>query len=143
MCKLGLVKVWWIRKLIRKVVPKSVPLDLKVEDAEVKVTRKTWEGVSTEVLRLVSETSTRYDAIAKDGKKYHLHKGDLGISYDLEILEYKKKKKEESLPLACELDEDDFEKRLEESKKRCRKFAIDNPVRSRFGVIKDLVKGKV
>ena len=138
MCKLGLIKVWWIRKLVRKVMPKSVPLDLKVEDAITKVTRKTWDGVNTEILRLVSETSTRYDAIAKDGKKYHLHKGDLGISYDLEILEYKKKEK--SLPLACELDEDEFEKRLEESKKRCRKFAIDNPLRSRFGVIEDLVK---
>ena len=138
MCKLGLIKIWWVRKLVRKVLPKSVPLDLKIEDAEVKVTRKTWDGVSTEILRLVSETSTRYDAIAKDGKKYYLHKGDLGISYDLEILEYKKKEK--SLPLACELDEDEFEKILEESKKRCRKFAIDNPVRSRFGVIEDLVK---
>ena len=138
MCKLGLIKIWWVRKLVRKVLPKSVPLDLKIEDAEVKVTRKTWDGVSTEILRLVSETSTRYDAIAKDGKKYYLHKGDLGISYDLEILEYKKKEK--SLPLACELDEDEFEKLLEESKKRCRKFAIDNPVRSRFGVIEYLVK---
>ena len=138
MCKLGLIKIWWVRKLVRKVLPKSVPLDLKIEDAEVKVTRKTWDGVSTEILRLVSETSTRYDAIAKDGKKYYLHKGDLGISYDLEILEYKKKEK--SLPLACELDEDEFEKILEESKKRCRKFAIDNPVRSRFGVIENLVK---
>ena len=138
MCKLGLIKIWWVRKLVRKVLPKSVPLDLKIEDAEVKVTRKTWDGVSTEILRLVSETSTRYDAIAKDGKKYYLHKGDLGISYDLEILEYKKKEK--SLPLACELDEDEFEKILEESKKRCRKFAIDNPVRSRFGVIEYLVK---
>lgn len=138
MCKLGLIKIWWVRKLVRKVLPKSVPLDLKIEDAEVKVTRKTWDGVSTEILRLVSETSTRYDAIAKDGKKYYLHKGDLGISYDLEILEYKKKEK--SLPLACELDEDEFEKLLEESKKRCRKFAIDNPLRSRFGVIEYLVK---
>ena len=136
MCKLGLIKIWWVRK----VLPKSVPLDLKAEDAEVKVTRKTWDGVSTEILRLVSETSTRYDAIAKDGKKYYLHKGDLVISYDLEILEYKKKEK--SLPLACELDEDEFEKRLEESKKRCRKFAIDNPLRSRFGVIEGLVKGE-
>ena len=140
MCKLGLIKIWWVRKLVRKVLPKSVPLDLKIEDAEVKVTRKTWDGVSTEILRLVSETSTRYDAIAKDGKKYYLHKGDLGISYDLEILEYKKKEK--SLPLACELDEDEFEKLLEESKKRCRKFAIDNPLRSRFGVIEYLVKGE-
>ena len=138
MCKLGLIKIWGVRKLVRKVLPKSVPLDLKIEDAEVKVTRKTWDGVSTEILRLVSETSTRYDAIAKDGKKYYLHKGDLGISYDLEILEYKKKEK--SLQLACELDEDEFEKILEESKKRCRKFAIDNPVRSRFGVIEYLVK---
>lgn len=136
MCKLGLIKIWWVRK----VLPKSVPLDLKAEDAEVKVTRKTWDGVSTEILRLVSETSTRYDAIAKDGKKYYLRKGDLVISYDLEILEYKKKEK--SLPLACELDEDEFEKRLEESKKRCRKFAIDNPLRSRFGVIEGLVKGE-
>lgn len=140
MCKLGLIKIWWVRKLVRKVLPKSVPLDLKVEDAEVKVTRKTWVGANTEILRLVSETSTRYDAITKDGKKYYLHKGDLGISYDLEILEYKKKEK--SLPLACELDEDEFEKRLEESKKRCRKFAIDNPVRSRCGVIEYLVKGE-
>ena len=134
MCKLGLIKIGWVRK----VLPKSVPLDLKAEDAEVKVTRKTWDGVSTEILRLVSETSTRYDAIAKDGKKYYLHKGDLVISYDLGILKYKKKEK--SLPLACELDE--FEKRLEESKKRCRKFAIDNPLRSRFGVIEGLVKGE-
>lgn len=140
MCKLGLIKIWWVRKLVRKVLPKSVPLDLKTEDAEVKVIRKTWDGVNTEILRLVSETSTRYDAIAKDGKKYYLHKGDLGISYDLEILKYRKKEK--SLPLACELDEDEFEKILEESKKRCRKFAIDNPVRSRFGVIEDLVKGE-
>ena len=128
MCKLGLIKIGWVRK----VLPKSMPLDLKAEDAEVKVTRKTWDGISTEILRLVSETSTRYDAIAKDGKKYYLHKGDL------EILKYKKKEK--SLPLACELDE--FEKRLEESKKRCRKFAIDNPLRSRFGVIEGLVKGE-
>ena len=86
MCKLGLIKIGWVRK----VLPKSVPLDLKAEDAEVKVTRKTWDGVSTEILRLVSETSTRYDAFAKDGKKFYLHIGDLVISYDFGILKYKK-----------------------------------------------------
>ena len=37
MCKLGLIKIWWVRKLVRKVLPKSVLLDLKAEDAEVKL----------------------------------------------------------------------------------------------------------
>lgn len=144
MCKLGLTKIWFIRKLIRYVMPTALPIDFRLEDAIAEYT--TNEGTSyahTRIVRLVGEKEAWYEAYEKCSSdtftaKIKVYKNN--SNNEIKILQVVKKTVE--IPLVCELDEEEFEKRLMESIARCAKYDNKYSNRVRYGVLSELVEGR-
>ena len=141
MCKFKLTSIWWIRKLIRKIAPNAIPIDFRLEDVIAKVTTNIDKPYrSTKYVKIISETLTAYKGTYENGTTAEILKYRLGTEDALEVVTIVKKDKP-TISIACELSEDEFESRLNESKRRCKRFAENNPTLVRFGVLEDLVEG--
>lgn len=140
MCKFKLINLWWIRKLVRKIAPNTVPVDFRLEDVIAKVTINVDKPYrSTKHVKITSETLTAYKGTYENGTAAEILKYRLGVEDALEIVKIVKKD-DPVTSIACELSEDEFENRLNESRERCKKYAKRNPTLVRFGVLEELVK---
>ena len=140
MCKFKLINLWWVRKLIRKIAPNTVPVDFRLEDVIAKVTTNVGKSYeSTMCVKITSETLTAYKGMYENGTTAEVLKHRLGIEDTLEVVTIVKKGKP-TISIACELSEDEFESKLNESRERCKKYAKNNPTLVRFGVLEDLIK---
>ena len=143
MCKLGLTKIWFIRKLIRCVMPTALPIDFRLEDAIAEYTTNADTSYArTRTIRLVGEKEAWYEAYETSGDTF---KTKIAVykhieSTKIRILQAVKKTIE--IPLACELDEEEFEKRLMESRARCAKYDNKYSSRVKYGVLNELVEGR-
>lgn len=142
MCKFKLTNIWWIRNLIRKIAPNTIPIDFRLEDVIAEVTTNIDKPYkSTKYVKITSETTTAYKGTYENGATAEILKYRLGTEDALEVITVVKKGKP-TINIACELSEDEFESRLNESKGRCKRFAENNPALVRFGILEDLVKEK-
>ena len=142
MCKLGLTRIWFVRKLIRYVMPTALPIDFRVEDAIAEyITNAETSYAHTRIVRLVGEKEAWYEAYETSGDTFNtkisVYKNKSNDS--IKILQVVKKNVD--IPLVCELDEKEFEKRLMESKTRCTKYANKFSSRVRHGILSGLVEG--
>ena len=143
MCKLGLTNIWFIRKLIRYVMPIALPIDFRVEDAIAEYTTNAdTKWARTRLIKLVGETDSWYDAYEISGDSYStkLQVYKAIDSNHIKILQAVKKMVD--IPLVCGLSEEEFEKRLMESRSRCAKYANKYASRVRYGVLNELVEGR-
>ena len=114
MCRFKLTKVWWIRKLIRKIMPTALPIDFEVEDVVVRVTNYGYGDKTSIVLKLMEEKDYGYLGKDMDGAAVTLYKNK---ELNIEVLDVLKK--EYIVPIECKIDEKEFRKRLEASALRC------------------------
>lgn len=144
MCKLGLTKIWFIRKLIRYITPTALPIDFRVEDAIAEYTTNADTSYAhTRIVRLVGEKESWYEAYEKHSSDTFTTKIEVSKNNGnnkIKILQVVKKTVE--IPLVCELDEEEFEKRLMESRARCAKYDNKYSSRVRYGVLSELVEGR-
>ncbi len=140
MCRFGITNIWWVRYLIRKISPTALPVNLKLEDVVVEWTRNIGTVYEVkQILKVTTETDGTYVGFTEDGVKEVIWKYRLGEQDKIEVLEIIKKHVE--VPMVCEIDVAVFEKRLEESKRRCIKYANKFPDKARYGyLLRNLVK---
>ena len=124
MCKvrLSLMRLWWVRKLIRKIFP-QLPIDFSVEDAVVKHSYGIgFSDGGSELWRIYKETDSSYLYVDEEGREQEIYTKSLNNERrSCEVLYTTKKYKCQPF-VECQLYEDEFEKRLEESKAKVNKL---------------------
>lgn len=112
------MRMWWVRKLVRLVYP-QLPIDFSVEQALVNVRYKestySWERKWV----IFYEDDVSYKYIDEEGKECTCYKGAyLNDRYTFEVI--KTLKKVVVPTLECKLYEEEFERRLAESRRKVR-----------------------